>query len=91
MGSIGLPYFETLTNLSRPTNSVSEQIGVPRPLISDKGSHFYNRTMSILLEKYGVVHRVTIAYHPQTNDHVEVFNREIKRLLQKMANPNWND
>ncbi|RDX97699.1 hypothetical protein CR513_19514, partial [Mucuna pruriens] len=28
--------------------------GVPKVLISDQGSHFYNRTMAMLLEKYGV-------------------------------------
>ncbi|RDX82615.1 pol, partial [Mucuna pruriens] len=39
--------------------------GVPKALISDKGSHFYNKTMSTLLEKYRVVHRVVITYHPQ--------------------------
>ncbi|RDY05560.1 gag-pol, partial [Mucuna pruriens] len=40
---------------------------VPKALISDQGSHFCNRTMSFLLHKYGVVHRIAIAYHPQTN------------------------
>ncbi|RDX76348.1 pol, partial [Mucuna pruriens] len=54
-------------------------------------SHFYNRAMATLLEKYGVVHRVATAYHPQTNGQVEVFNREIKKLLQKMANPSRNN
>ncbi|RDX97477.1 hypothetical protein CR513_19745, partial [Mucuna pruriens] len=60
--------------------------GVSKALISDQGSHFCNRVMAMLLEKYGVVHRVATAYHPQTNDQVEVFNREIKKLLQKMTN-----
>ncbi|RDX94422.1 pol, partial [Mucuna pruriens] len=60
-------------------------------LINDLRSHFYNRIMSTLLEKYGVVHKVATTYHPQTNGQVEVFNREIKKLLQKMANPRQND
>ncbi|RDY00750.1 hypothetical protein CR513_16028, partial [Mucuna pruriens] len=38
--------------------------GVPRVLINDQGSHFCNHAMSTLLEKYGIVHRVAIAYHP---------------------------
>ncbi|RDY07559.1 Pro-Pol polyprotein, partial [Mucuna pruriens] len=46
-----------------------------------KGSHLCSRTMSSLLEKYGEVHRVSIAYHPQTNGQAEVFNREIKKIL----------
>ncbi|RDX98195.1 gag-pol, partial [Mucuna pruriens] len=65
--------------------------GVPKVLISDQGNHFYSRTMSSLLHKYGVVHRIAIAYHPQTNDQVEVFNREIKKTLQNMTNPNRKD
>ncbi|RDX80259.1 hypothetical protein CR513_39207, partial [Mucuna pruriens] len=67
------------------------RFGVPKAFISDQGSHFCNRAMSALLHKYGVVHRVSIAYHPQTNNQVEVFNREIKKTLQKMANPNRKD
>ncbi|RDY03461.1 Pro-Pol polyprotein, partial [Mucuna pruriens] len=66
----------------------STMFGVPKALISNQGSHFYNRTMSSLLEKYGVVHRIATTYHPHTNGQAEVFNREIKKILQKMANPN---
>ncbi|RDX94164.1 gag-pol, partial [Mucuna pruriens] len=43
------------------------RFGVPKALISDQGSHFYNRAMSSLLHKYRVVHRIAIAYHYQTN------------------------
>ncbi|RDY11818.1 pol, partial [Mucuna pruriens] len=32
------------------------RFGVPKALISDRGSHFCNRAMSALLHKYGVVH-----------------------------------
>ncbi|RDY07355.1 hypothetical protein CR513_08546, partial [Mucuna pruriens] len=55
------------------------------------GSHFCNQAMSSLLEKYGVVYRVNTAYHPQTNSQAKVFNREIKKILQKMANPSQKD
>ncbi|RDX97221.1 Pol polyprotein, partial [Mucuna pruriens] len=55
--------------------------GVPKALINDKGTHFYNRAMSALLEKYGVTHRIATPYHPQTNGQAEVFNREIKKTL----------
>ncbi|RDX81728.1 gag-pol, partial [Mucuna pruriens] len=43
------------------------QFGVPKALISDQGNHFCNKAMSSLLHKYGVVHRIAKAYHPQTN------------------------
>ncbi|RDY13902.1 Tf2-11, partial [Mucuna pruriens] len=41
------------------------RFGVPKALINDQGSFFYNRVMSSLLHKYGVVQRIAIAYHPR--------------------------
>ena len=38
--------------------------GVPRALISDRGTHFCNKTVTALLKKYHVTHRVSTAYHP---------------------------
>ncbi|RDX74717.1 hypothetical protein CR513_45491, partial [Mucuna pruriens] len=67
------------------------RFGVPKALISDQGSHFCNRAMASLLQKYGVAHRIATAYHPQTNGQAEVFNREIKKTLQKMTNPSRKD
>ncbi|RDX60984.1 gag-pol, partial [Mucuna pruriens] len=64
------------------------KFGVPKALISDQGSHFCNRAMASLLQKYGVTHRIATTYHPQTNGQAEVFNREIKKTLQKVTNPN---
>ncbi|RDX96339.1 Gag-Pol polyprotein, partial [Mucuna pruriens] len=61
------------------------KFGVPKALISDQGSHFYNRAMATLLEKYGVVHRIAAAYHHQSNSQVEVFNKEIKNYLLEDA------
>ncbi|RDX82418.1 Retrovirus-related Pol polyprotein from transposon 17.6, partial [Mucuna pruriens] len=64
------------------------RFGVPKALISDQGSYFCNRAMSSLLHKYGVMHKIATSYHPQTNGQAKVFNREIKKTLQKMTNPN---
>ena len=67
------------------------RFGVPKAIISDRGSHFCNVSMRSLLHKYGVVHRVSTAYHPQTNGQTEVFNRDIKLILQKLVQPNRKD
>ncbi|RDX99181.1 gag-pol, partial [Mucuna pruriens] len=75
----------------RPLELMRLKFGVPKALISDQGSYFYNCTMATLLEKYGVVHKIATTYHPQTTGQAKVFNRKIKKLLQKMANPNRND
>nr|KAJ0209149.1 hypothetical protein LSAT_V11C400210260 [Lactuca sativa] len=39
-------------------SNVFVRFGVPRVLISDRGTHFCNKTMEALLKKYNVTHRV---------------------------------
>ena len=41
--------------------------------------------------KYGVTHKVSTTYHPQTNGQAELTNREIKNILEKTVNPNRKD
>ena len=45
---------------------IFSRFGVPRAIISD-GLHFCNRSFENLLKKYGVTHKVSMKYHPQTN------------------------
>ena len=56
--------------------------GMPRALISDQGSHFCNRPVGALLAKYGITHKVSMGYHPQTNGQAELANREVKHILE---------
>ena len=46
---------------------------------------------ALLLAKYGVKHRVSLAYHLQSNGQVEVSNREIKKILEKTINVTRKD
>ncbi|KAA0067125.1 rve domain-containing protein [Cucumis melo var. makuwa] len=62
-----------------------------RALISDKGSHFINRIVAKLLAKYNINHNVATAYHLQINGQVEVSNREIKKILEKVVNLSRKD
>ncbi|XP_057745011.1 uncharacterized protein LOC130962869 [Arachis stenosperma] len=68
-------------------NNIICKFGSPRAIVSDKGIHFCNRKIEVLMKKYEVLHKVFTAYHPQTNRQVEVSNREIKRILEKVVNP----
>ena len=65
--------------------------GTPRAIISDGGSHFCNKIFENLMAKYGIKHKVATAYHPQTSGQVELSNREIKRILEKVVNPSRKD
>lgn len=67
------------------------QFGTPRVIISDGGSHFCNKYFEKLLEKYGIKHKISTAYHPQTSGQVEISNREIKRILEKTVNASRRD
>ena len=47
--------------------NILSRFETPRVVISDEGSHFCNKLFASLLSKYGVTHRVSLAYHPQSN------------------------
>ncbi|CAM8962851.1 unnamed protein product [Rhodiola kirilowii] len=47
--------------------------------------------MAATLKQYHVHHRTSTAYHPQTNGQAEIFNREIKGILEKMVKPTRKD
>ncbi|XP_016168152.1 uncharacterized protein LOC107610638 [Arachis ipaensis] len=47
--------------------------------------------MTGLLKNHGIIHKVVTAYHPQTNGQAEVFNRDIKRILEKIIKPHRRD
>lgn len=71
---------KTVANFLRSNFFV--RFGVPRVLISDRGTHFCNKIIGLLLKKYGVQHRTSIVYHPQMNSQAEVSNREVKSILE---------
>ena len=65
--------------------------GVPKALISDRGTHFCNKTLGALLAKYHVTHKVSTGYHLQTNGQDEISNWEIKSSLEKVVNLDRKD
>ncbi|KAK8547463.1 hypothetical protein V6N12_031600 [Hibiscus sabdariffa] len=71
--------------------NIFTRFGVPRAIINDEGRHFDNRSIAAALKKLGITHKLSTAYHPQTNGQAEVSNREIKSILEKVVNPNRKD
>ncbi|GJX27108.1 reverse transcriptase domain-containing protein [Tanacetum coccineum] len=52
------------------------------------------RVFAKVMLKYGVTHRLSTAYHPQTSRQVEVSNRGLKRILERIVGDNhasWSD
>jgi len=70
---------------------IFDRLGIPKAIISDRGSHFCNSSMEALLRKYHVTYRTSTAYRPQTNGHAKISNREIKSILEKIVQPNRRD
>ncbi|GKC60763.1 reverse transcriptase domain-containing protein [Tanacetum coccineum] len=70
--------------------SLFARFGVPKALISDRGTHFCNSQLEKALQKYGVTHKLSTAYHPQSNGQTEVTNRAIKRILERSVGYNIN-
>ena len=67
-------------------SNIFSRFGTPRALITDNGTHFCNKVIDKVLQKYEVRHRTSLAYHPQSNGQAEVSNREIKYILEKTVN-----
>nr|GEW86146.1 hypothetical protein [Tanacetum cinerariifolium] len=74
--------------------SIFSRFGIPRAIISDRGTHFCNDQFTRVMIKYGVTHRLATTYHPQTSGQVEVSNRGLKRILERTVGENrasWSD
>nr|GFC50150.1 reverse transcriptase domain-containing protein [Tanacetum cinerariifolium] len=74
--------------------SLFARFGTPRAIISDRDTHFYNKQFAKVMLKYGVTHRLATACHPQTSGQVELSNRGLKRILERIVGENrasWSD
>nr|GEW77094.1 reverse transcriptase domain-containing protein [Tanacetum cinerariifolium] len=74
--------------------SLFARFGTPRAIISDRGTHFCNDKFTKVMSKYGVAHRLSTAYHPQTSGQVDVSNRGLKRILERTVRENrasWSE
>ncbi|GKA08863.1 reverse transcriptase domain-containing protein [Tanacetum coccineum] len=68
--------------------SLFARFGTPRAIISDRGTYFCNDQFAKVMFKYGVTHRLATAYHPQMSGQVEVSNRGLKRILERIVGEN---
>ncbi|GJX92617.1 reverse transcriptase domain-containing protein [Tanacetum coccineum] len=62
--------------------------GMPKALISDRGTHFCNKIMEKMMKRYGVNHHFSTSYHPQTSSQVKNTIRALKRILEKTVKDN---
>ena len=65
--------------------------GCPLEIVSDQGREFCNKLVDSLEEFTGFKHKITSAYHPQSNRLDEHFNQTLKSQLQKLVNDHQDD
>ncbi|GJT11339.1 reverse transcriptase domain-containing protein [Tanacetum coccineum] len=74
--------------------SLFARFEIPCAIISDRGTYFCNDQFAKVMLKYGVTHRLSTAYHPQTSGQVKVLNHGLKRILERTVGENcasWSD
>nr|GEU85066.1 hypothetical protein [Tanacetum cinerariifolium] len=67
------------------------RFGVPKALISDQVTHFYNSQLEKALHKYNVTHKLSAAYHPRSKEQTKVTNKVIKCILERLVGYNPKD
>ncbi|XP_061374695.1 uncharacterized protein LOC133316911 [Gastrolobium bilobum] len=88
---VALPTDDARVVIAFLKRNIFVRYGVPRAIISDRGTHFDNRQVEYVLAKCGVKHKIATPYHPQTNGQVEISNRELKRILEKTVGSSRKD
>ncbi|XP_047264136.1 uncharacterized protein LOC124896596 [Capsicum annuum] len=73
--------------------TASNRHRVPESIIIDNGANLNSVLMHEIREKFKIIHRNSTPYLPQMNGVVEVSNKNIKRILQKMINnyKHWHE
>ena len=60
--------------------------GCSQKIVPNQGREFCNKLMNSLEELTGFKHKITSAYHPQSNGLDECFNQMLKSQLKCLAN-----
>ena len=85
------PINDAITVVRFIQRNILSKFGAPRTIISDKGGQFANKVFAKLMSRYGIKHMMGLAYHPQSNGQAEIFNGEIKKILEKTVNASRKD
>ena len=66
------------------------RFGLPSQISSDRGAQFTSKLETSVAHLLGVTHKLTTAYHPQSNGMVERFHRTMKAALRaRLTGPQW--
>jgi len=60
--------------------------GLPRSIVSDRGSLFTSRFWRTVADTLDIQHRLSTAYHPQTDGQTEIVNQWLEQYLRVYTN-----
>jgi hypothetical protein len=66
--------------------------GMPRELVTDRGSLFTSNFWQALMQQFGVKHKLSTSFHPQTDGQTERTNQTLEQYLRCYVNDqqdNW--
>ena len=75
------------TSLKQHLRMLFSIYGAPRELASDEGPPFMSHDVQSFLRAWGVHHRVSSAYYPQSNGRAELAVKVAKRILLENVGP----
>ena len=75
--------FAGAKSLCRALRGFFATFGVPEEIATDGGPEFVAHETKDFYKRWGVKHRLSSAYHPQSNGRAELAVKSIKRLLEK--------
>ena len=65
--------------------------GLPNEIISDRGTTFASKFWQALMAQLGVKHKLSTAYHPQTDGQTERLNQTLEQYLRCYVNYEQDD
>jgi len=65
--------------------------GVPNEIILDKNKLFISKVWTILLALFNVIRKLSISFHPQTDEQTKRINQIVKQYLKYHINYRQND
>lgn len=68
--------------------------GLPKRIQSDQGSNFMSTVFSQVMRELSVKHKVSSAYHPESQGALERFHQTLKSMLKKFcveSNKEWDE
>ena len=89
--TIACPRNDANTTVGFIQRNILSKFGAPRTIISEEGSHFANKVFAKLRRRYEIGHIMGLDYHTQSNGQAKIFNREIKKILEKTVNSRRKD